>query len=73
MWSAEINSDNEMVHRRDELIDEFMCFVGTRRGAVGRSTALQAGRLRIRLEAMSLEFFFDIILWLWGRQSLRRN
>jgi len=28
MYSAEIYSDNEMVHRRDELIDEFMCLIG---------------------------------------------
>ena len=42
--------------------------------AVGSGTALQAGRSRVRLSMVSLEFFIDIILpvalWPWGRLSL---
>jgi len=43
---------------------------GSRGGAVGWGTALQTGRLRVRLLMVSLEFFIDIILpdslWPWG-------
>jgi hypothetical protein len=43
-------------------------------GAVGRGTALQAGRYRVRFLMGSLEFFIDIIipakLWPWGRLGL---
>ena len=43
---------------------------GARCGAVGWDTALQAGRSRVRIPMVSLEFFIDIILlaapWLWG-------
>jgi hypothetical protein len=35
---------------------------GIRGGAVGRGTALQAGRSRVRFTIVSLEFFVDIIL-----------
>jgi len=42
--------------------------------AVGRGTALQAGRSRLRFLMMSLEFFIDITLpaalWPWDRLSL---
>jgi len=43
--------------------------LGARGGAVGRGTALQAGRSLVRFLMMSLEFFIDIILlatlWPW--------
>jgi hypothetical protein len=35
---------------------------GARGGAIGRDTALQTGRSRIRFPMVSLEFFIDIIL-----------
>jgi hypothetical protein len=39
-------------------------------GAVGRGTALQVGRSRVRFPMVSFEFFIDIILlaaqWPWG-------
>jgi hypothetical protein len=44
---------------------------GTRGGAVGWGTALQAGRSRVQFPMKSLGFFIDIILpaalwsWLW--------
>jgi len=47
---------------------------GARSGAVVWGTALQAGRSRIRLPLVSLDFFIYIILpatpWSWGRLSL---
>jgi len=52
----------------------FKGLMGARGGAVGRGTALQAGRSRIRFPMVSLEFFIDIILpsalWPCGRLSL---
>ena len=43
--------------------------MGTRGGAVGLDTALQAGRSRVRFPMASLEFFIYIILpavlWPW--------
>ena len=48
--------------------------MGARCGAVGCSTALQAGSSLVRFPTVSLEFFIDIILpaalWHWGRRSL---
>ena len=43
--------------------------VGASGGAVGWGTALQAGRSRVRIPMLSLEFFIDIILTvtLWPR------
>jgi hypothetical protein len=45
-----------------------------RGSAVGRGTALQGGRSRVRFPIMSLEFFIDVILpaalWPWGQLSL---
>ena len=42
--------------------------------AVGRGTALQIGRSRVRFPTMSLRFFVDVILpaaqWTWGWLSL---
>jgi hypothetical protein len=35
---------------------------GARGGAVGSGTVVQAGRLRVRLPMVSLEFFIDTIL-----------
>jgi hypothetical protein len=50
---------------------------GTRGGAFGWDTTLQAGRTRVRLPVVSLEFFIDIILWaalyFWGRLSLKQK
>jgi hypothetical protein len=47
---------------------------GTRGGALGSGTALQAGMTRVRFLIVSLEFFIDIMLpaalWPWGRLSL---
>ena len=47
---------------------------GARGSAVGRGTALQVGRSRVRFPMVSLEVFIDIILpaalWPWGRLSL---
>ena len=44
--------------------------LGARGGAVGRGTAIQAGRSRVRFPMVSLEFFIDIILpaalYPWG-------
>jgi len=49
-------------------------FSGTRGGAVGWGTALQARRSRVRFPTVSLEFFIDIILpvalWPWSWLSL---
>ena len=48
--------------------------IGAPGGAVGRGTALQAGRSLVRFPMLSLEFFIAIILpaalWPWGRLSL---
>jgi len=48
--------------------------VGARGGAVGSGTAPQAGRSRVGLTLVSLEFFNDVILpaalWPWGRLNL---
>jgi hypothetical protein len=38
------------------------CFVGARGGAVGKGTAIQAGRSRVRFLMVSLEFLIEIIL-----------
>ena len=37
-------------------------YIGSRDGAVGWGTALQAGRSRVRFPILALEFFIDIIL-----------
>jgi hypothetical protein len=47
---------------------DLLYYVGTRGGAVGRGTALQAIRSRLRFPTVSLEFFIDKIpsaLWPW--------
>jgi hypothetical protein len=49
----------------------YALYVQAARGAtVGSGTGLHAGRLRVRFQMVSLEFFIDIILpaavWLWG-------
>jgi hypothetical protein len=59
-WEARVSDD------LDRLEED----VGTRGGAVGWGTALQAGSSRVRFPIMSLEYFIDIILlaalWRWG-------
>jgi hypothetical protein len=40
----------------------YVLYWGARGGAVGRGTALQTGRSRVRFPMVSLEFFIDIIL-----------
>ena len=47
--------------------------MGARSSAGGRSTALQAGRSRVRFSIESLEFSFYIILLSWGRPATNRN
>jgi hypothetical protein len=39
-----------------------LLLIGARGSAVGRGTALQAGRSRVQFPMVSLEFFIDIIL-----------
>jgi hypothetical protein len=57
-----------------KLKKKYKGYFGVRGGTVGRGTALQVGRLRIRFSIMSFEFFTDIILpatlWPWGWFSL---
>jgi len=47
---------------------------GARSGAIGCGTTLQAGRLQVRFQMVSLQFFIYIILpaalWPLGRLSL---
>jgi len=44
-----------------------------RSSAFGGSTAVQAGRSRVWFSIVSLEFFFDIILWPWDRPASNIN
>jgi hypothetical protein len=50
---------------------------GTPGGAVGRGTALRAGRSQVRFSMVSLEIFIDTILpaalWPWGLPASNRN
>ena len=56
------------------VLNTLQIFYWARGGAVGLGTALQAGRSRVRLPMVPLEFFIDIILpialWPWGWLSL---
>ena len=67
-----IVSCNLMAFRIATLQAALFC-IGTRIGAVGWGTALQAGRSRVRFPMVSLELFIYIILpaalWLRGRLS----
>jgi hypothetical protein len=56
-----------------QLVKQVLAFCALG-GAVGRGTALQAGRSRVRFPDVALEYFIDTILpaalWPWVRLSL---
>jgi len=70
------NNAFDAIRYRTVLLDPLTLFLGsgTRGGAGGLGTALQAGRARVRFSFVSLEFFVDVILpaalWPWCRLSL---
>ena len=61
-------------HRVLENIFTALSSSGVRCGAIGRRTALEAGRSRVQFPMVSLEFFIKSILpaalWYWGRLRL---
>jgi hypothetical protein len=73
-WKGHISSAHSYEMEAGSIISSQKQRQGARGGTVGRGTALQVGRSRVRFPMVLLEFFIFIILpaalWLWDRLSL---